>query len=61
MWVSDPTQLLKKLEFKISAPVKIIGKNGIASWNQESKFTTIEVELPKDGDAGKSIDLDFEK
>ena len=61
MWVSDPTQLLKKLALKISAPAKIIGGNGIATWNQQLNATTIEVELPKDGDAGKSIDLDFGK
>lgn len=61
IWVSDPTHLLKTIRVKISAQVKIIGKNGNASWNPATKSTTIEVELPKDGDAGKSIDLEFGK
>ncbi|MCW3091040.1 MAG: chondroitin lyase [Ferruginibacter sp.] len=57
--VSDPTHLLKTLELKINSPVQIIGENGKASWNNDTKLTTIAVELPKDGNAGKSIDLHF--
>ena len=59
MSVSDPTHLLKTLQFEIGAPVKITGANGSVTWNKESKSSTIEVKLPEGGEAGKSIDVAF--
>jgi chondroitin AC lyase len=53
--VSDPTHKLDLLRFEISTAVNGIGTNWKATWNEKRKVSEVEVTLPKEGDAGKSV------
>jgi chondroitin AC lyase len=57
--VSDPTQKLKSLQLKVTAPIENSGKNWKSTWNSESKISTIQVDLPTEGYAGQSAVLEF--
>lgn len=56
--VSDPTHKLKSLQLRIKTPVEASGKNWRSTPNKESGFSTILVDLPVEGDAGKSVVLE---
>lgn len=53
--VSDPSRRLKTLEMKITAIVEGSGTNWHAEWDKEEKLSVIRIELPEEGDAGKSV------
>lgn len=55
MTVSDPTQKLSSLQLEINAPFNISVTGGRAAWNKETGISTVDVELPKEGFAGKSV------
>jgi chondroitin AC lyase len=52
---SDPTQKSKTLQLQVTAPINASGENWRATWNKESKSSLIEVNLPTEGLAGKSV------
>ncbi|MCW3106188.1 MAG: chondroitin lyase, partial [Segetibacter sp.] len=55
--VSDPTQKLKSLQLKVTAPIQASGNNWKSGWNKERKVSTIQVDLPTEGYAGQSVVL----
>ena len=57
--VADPTEKLKTLQFRVTAPIENSGKNWNSSWNSQTKESTIEVDLPTEGYAGQSVVVDF--
>ena len=57
--VADPTEKLKTLQFRVTAPIENSGKNWKSSWNSQTKESTIEVDLPTEGYAGQSVVIDF--
>ncbi|HSU52214.1 MAG TPA: polysaccharide lyase family 8 super-sandwich domain-containing protein, partial [Segetibacter sp.] len=57
--VADPTEKLKTLQFRVTAPIENSGKNWKSSWNSQTKESTIEVDLPTEGYAGQSVVVDF--
>jgi len=57
--VSDPTRKLKSLHLKVTAPVTGSGDNWRGTWNEESKSSVIEVDLPTEGYAGQSVVLEL--
>ncbi len=59
MAVSDPTQKLKSLQLQITAPVQASGNNWRVAWNKESKSSIINVDLPAEGLAGKSVVMEM--
>ena len=59
--VSDPTQKLTSLELEINAPVNASGSDFRASWNKDSKSSKIEIDLPTEGNAGKSVVMEMDK
>ena len=59
--VSDPTEKLKTLRFEISTPINLSGDNVRSSWNKDSKSSNIDVDLPVEGYAGKSVVMEVGK
>jgi chondroitin AC lyase len=57
--VSDPTQKMKTIQLQVTAPVNAAGKSWRSIWNNESKSSTIDVDLPTEGLAGKSVVMDM--
>ncbi|MBD0286250.1 MAG: chondroitin lyase [Flavisolibacter sp.] len=57
--VSDPTQKLNSLQLKINVTVTGSGNNWRATWDKQNKWSTIQVDLPKEGEAGKSVVLNI--
>jgi chondroitin AC lyase len=57
--VSDPTQKLKSLQLTVNTPIENSGKNWRSTWNSQSKWSTIQVDLPTEGYAGQSAVLEF--
>ncbi|MEJ7766359.1 MAG: polysaccharide lyase family 8 super-sandwich domain-containing protein [Chitinophagaceae bacterium] len=53
--VSDPTRKLSKLNFEVSTRLTGSGTNWRATWDNDKKVSVIQVELPKEGDAGKTV------
>ncbi|MEJ7674432.1 MAG: polysaccharide lyase family 8 super-sandwich domain-containing protein [Chitinophagaceae bacterium] len=53
--VSDPTQKLKSLQLKVTAPIQASGNNWRSNWSNEGKASTIQVDLPTEGYAGQSV------
>jgi chondroitin AC lyase len=53
--VSDPSRELKTLEIKITAVIEGSGTNWRAEWDKNEKVSLIKIELPDEGDAGKSV------
>jgi chondroitin AC lyase len=59
MAVSAPTQKLKSLQFQITTPLNASGNNWRSVWNKESKSSAIDIDLPQDGNAGKSVIIEI--
>jgi chondroitin AC lyase len=57
--VSDPTQKLQSLQFQINTPIKATSNNWRSTWNKETASSVIEVDLPTEGEAGKSVVLEM--
>jgi chondroitin AC lyase len=53
--VSDPTEKLKWLQLNITTRFESLGKNWKSAWDKERKLSVIKVDLPGEGDAGKSV------
>ena len=59
MTVADPTRELLSLKFKITTPLKASGKNYHSTWNEKTKTSDVQVELPTQGDSGKSVVMEL--
>ncbi len=59
--VSDPAEKLTSLELQVNVPLNLTGDNFRSTWNRDSKFSTIEVDLPAEGNAGKSVVMEMKK
>jgi chondroitin AC lyase len=53
--VSDPTHKLPSLQLTTTARFESPGKNWQSTWDKENKLSLIKVDLPANGDAGKSV------
>lgn len=59
MAVSDPARKLKLLEITVNAQVEAAGNHWRSNWNKEKKSSVIQIDLPTEGYAGKSVILEF--
>ena len=59
--VSDPTEKLKSLKLQVTIPVNMSGNNVRSSWSKENKISDIEIDLPAEGYAGKSVVIETGK
>jgi chondroitin AC lyase len=57
--VSDPTEKLKSLQLQTTVPIQASGNKWQASWDKANKLSTIEVDLPTEGLAGKSVVMEM--
>lgn len=57
--VSEPTQKLKTVQLQVNAPVNFSGTNFRSAWNKDSKLSDIEIDLPAEGNAGKTVVLEM--
>ena len=57
--VAEPTEKLRSLQLTVSVPLEAKGDGWQASWNKTRKLSVIEIDLPKEEYAGKSVVLDF--
>jgi chondroitin AC lyase len=57
--VSDPTQTLKSLRIRIGAKVSSKTQGCKTTWDQATKTTLLEIILPQEGYAGKSVLIKF--
>lgn len=57
--VSDPTRKLKSLQLSVNKKIRATGDRWRTSWNEASKSTIIQVDLPGEGYAGQSVVLNF--
>ncbi len=55
--VSDPSRKQKSIQLKVSGKFQGSGNNWKAEWNANSKTTIINVDLPIEGYAGKTVTL----
>jgi chondroitin AC lyase len=55
MVVSDPTQKLKSLQLNTTTRFESSGKNWQSLWDKQKNVSVIHVDLPMEGDAGKSV------
>lgn len=57
--VADPSRILKVINLKLNAPFIGSGSNFKAVWNEEEKCSEINIELPQEENAGKSVILEI--
>lgn len=55
--VADPTHKLQTLQLKISSGFESSESNWRSNWSSQDKSTIIDIDLPREGDAGKSVVL----
>jgi chondroitin AC lyase len=59
--VSDPTEKLASVQLQVTAQVSI-SETGVRSiWDKARKLSTLDVDLPSQGYAGKSVVIDLDK
>lgn len=57
--VADPTHQLAQLNVTLTLPLNASGKGWQAVWNESGNRTAVQIDLPQNEDAGKSITLEF--
>ena len=59
--VSDPTRKLTSLQLSMNTKIDGKGEYWHATWNKEKKLSIIQIDLPKEGYAGQTVVLNFNK
>jgi chondroitin AC lyase len=59
--VSDPTRKLTSLQLSVNTKLDDKGEHWHAAWNKEKKLSVIQIDLPKEGYAGQTVVLNFNK
>ena len=61
MAVSDPSHKLKSLQLSLTTRFDGAGDNWQATWHAQYNISTVVVELPGEGLAGKSVVLEIKR
>ncbi len=59
--ISDPTEKLTSIQLSVNVLLKASGANWHSVWDKEKKETTIFIDLPETGMAGKTVIMEFGK